>query len=678
MLKQSILSGVVALGLSACAGVQLQAADAPSVKPDLRAQATAPDITPAPILGPGDRQPSGRDLGTRSAVVAPNAAAATAHPLATQTALDVMKRGGTAMDAAIAANAMLGLVEPTGNGIGGDLYAIVWDPMSRQLYGYNGSGRSPMGATLEDMQAKADAFMDGEEIPPFGAAPVTVPGTVEAWGALHERFGRLPFNTLMEPTIRYARDGAPIPEVIAYYWQFGPRRFGPAHESGMLEEYDNAKKTYFSPAPVEGSLFRNPDLADTLERIAYAGPDDFYTGEIAQTMGDYFERIGGYLRFEDFAAHDGEWVDPICVEYRELVQLCELGPNTQGVAALQMLQMLERFDLRAMGYGSADSLMAQIEAKRLAFADRARGYADPAFSNIDPRVFVDPSYGRAQGARIDITSAAAAEQIEQNAIIAKPDGTVIYEREDGVVRLVPGEGSGASELLLDLNQELRAADTRLQDGDTTYLTVTDKDGMMVSLIQSNYRGMGSGLVADGLGFMFQDRGQLFSLDPDHPNVFEPGKRPFHTIIPAFAFKKDLPGCQVRAVAPEVACPYEPWLSFGLMGGGMQPQGHVQIILNLIDFEMGLQEAGDAARWEHRGGCEPTDDLNGDACEADMGVVHLESGIPVEARLELERRGHTVECCRANGGGYQAIMRDFESGAWIAATEMRKDGNADGY
>ncbi len=637
MLKHSILAGTLALGLSACVSITTQSVEAPSVKPDMRALATTPVIDPEPILGPGDRQPSGRTLGTRSAVVAPNAAAATAHPLATQTALDVMKRGGSAMDAAIAANAMLGLVEPTGNGIGGDLFAIVWDPQSRQLYGYNGSGRSPMGATLEDMQAKADQFMDGEEIPPFGAAPVTVPGTVEAWGALHERFGRLSFDSLMQPTIEYARNGAPIPEVIAYYWQFGPRRFGPAHESGMLEEYDNARKTYFSPTPVEGSLFRNPDLADTLERIGQAGPDDFYTGEIAQTMGAYFERIDGYLRYEDFAAHDGEWVEPICVEYREEVKLCELGPNTQGVAALQMLQMLERFDLREMGYGSADSLMAQVEAKRLAFADRAAGYADPAFSGIDPKVFVRPGYNAERGEQIDLAQA-----------MAPP---------------APGYAG---------------ADAKLEDGDTTYLTVTDKDGMMVSLIQSNYRGMGSGLVADGLGFMFQDRGQLFSLDPAHPNVFEPGKRPFHTIIPAFAFKKDMPGCQVRAVAPEVACPYEPWLSFGLMGGGMQPQGHVQVILNLIDFDMGLQEAGDAARWEHRGGCEPTDDLNGDACEDDMGVVHLESGIPVEARLELERRGHTVECCRANGGGYQAIMRDFETGAWIAATEMRKDGNADGY
>ncbi|WP_291077151.1 gamma-glutamyltransferase family protein [Hyphomonas sp.] len=601
----------------------------------VRIEVRKPDEASQP--GPGDRMPAGRPLGTRSSVVAPNGAAATAHPLATQTALDVLKAGGSAVDAAIAANAMLGLVEPTGNGIGGDLFAIVWDPETQQLYGYNGSGRSPMGATLNDMQAKADEFMQGEEIPPFGAAPVTVPGTVDGWYALHDKFGKQPMNMNLEPAIQYARNGAPIPEVIAYYWGRNATRLQEAADSGMLEEFDNAKATYFSPAPKEGSLFRNPDLADTLERIAYKGRDEFYSGETAHIMGDYFERIGGFLTYEDFAAHTGEWVEPICVTYRGDYKVCELPPNTQGIAALQMLQMLERFDLRGMGFGSADSIMAQVEAKRLAFADRAAGYADPETSGIDPAIFVRPGYNAERADTIDLGQA-----------MAPP---------------APGFAD---------------ADAKLNDGDTTYLTVTDKDGMMVSLIQSNYRGMGTGLVADGLGFMFQDRGQLFSLDPDHPNVFEPAKRPFHTIIPAFAFKKDMPGCQVRAEPIEQACRFEPWLSFGLMGGGMQPQGHVQIILNLVDFDMGLQEAGDAARWEHVGGCEPTDDLNGDACETDMGVVHLESGIPPETRAELEARGHTVECCKANAGGYQAIMRDFESGAWIAATEMRKDGSADGY
>tara|TARA_R110000764_G_scaffold41935_3_gene94340 strand:- start:370 stop:2286 length:1917 start_codon:yes stop_codon:yes gene_type:complete len=620
------------------------------------ALAPAPlDNAPAPFdaaakAGPGDRMPTGRDMGVRSAVVAPHAAAATAHPLATQTALDVMKAGGNAMDAAIAANAMLGLVEPTGNGIGGDLFAIVWDPQTKQLYGYNGSGRSAMGATLADMQAKADTYMDGKEIPPFGSAPVTVPGTVDAWYALHEKFGNRPMLANLEPAIRYARAGAPIPEVISFYWSFGPKRFEPAFESGMLEEYDNAKKTYFSPMPSEGSLFKNPDLANTLERIGQKGRDEYYKGETARTMDAYFKRIGGALRYEDFAAHTGEFVEPVCVTYRSDYRVCELPPNTQGIAALQMLQMLEKFDLRSMGFGSPDSIMAQVEAKRLAFADRARYFADPKFSRIDEQAFVKPARAARQAAHIQLNRA---------------------------MTTVPVVSFGDVEASLT-STEAAAADAKLKDGDTTYLTVTDSDGMMVSLIQSNYRGMGSGLVADGLGFMFQDRGQLFSLDPAHPNVFAPGKRPFHTIIPAFAFKKDMPGCQVRAVPIAQACPFEPWLSFGLMGGGMQPQGHVQVILNLVDFDMGLQEAGDAARWEHTGGCEPTNTLNGDPCETDKGVVHLESGIPPATRAELERRGHTVECCSANAGGYQAIMRDFNSGAWIAATEMRKDGVADGY
>ncbi len=644
-------ASLAALGLlSGCAALGIDVNGDFDFGPDQVTEAViVQEVQTVTPPGPGDRMPSGRDIGVRSAVVAPSAAAATAHPLATQTALDVMKAGGSAMDAAIAANAILGLIEPTANGIGGDLFAIVWDPETQQLYGYNGSGRSPMGATLADMQAKADLYMDGEEIPPFGSAPVTVPGTVDAWFALHERFGRRPMAANLSPAIHYAREGGPIPEVIAFYWGFGPSRFGPAHDSGMLEEYANAKATYFSPTPVEGSLFRNPDLADTLERIGANGRDEFYSGDTARAMDGYFERIGGGPRAEDFAAHTGEWVEPLCVEYRGEVKLCELPPNTQGVAALQMLQMLEGFDLRGMGFGSPDSIMAQVEAKRLAFADRAASYVDPAYSGIDPSVFIEPEY-----------AAARASEIELDTVLTQPG----YARR--ISSLPHPQG------------DLDNADMRLKDGDTTYLTVTDKDGMMVSLIQSNYRGMGSGLVADGLGFMFQDRGQLFSLDPAHPNVFEPGKRPFHTIIPAFAFKKDMPGCQVRAIAPELACPYVPWLSFGLMGGGMQPQGHVQIILNLVDFDMGLQEAGDAARWEHRGGCEPTDNLEGDPCESDIGTVRLESGIPPETRAELERRGHTVICCNANGGGYQAIMRDFDSGAWIAATEMRKDGAADGY
>ncbi|MEO0817168.1 MAG: gamma-glutamyltransferase family protein [Pseudomonadota bacterium] len=639
-----------------------------------------PPVAPATIVsveaaapvepGIGDRLNTGRKFGTRSAVVAPNAAAATAHPLATQVALDIMKRGGSAMDAAIAANAMLGLVEPTGNGIGGDLFAIVWDPRTQKLYGYNGSGRSPIGATLEDMQAAADAHMEGEEIPPFGAAPVSVPGTVEAWGVLHERFGRMPLNYVLEPTIDYARGGAPIPEVIAYYWGRNETRLREASESGMLEEFANAEATFFSPAPVEGALFTNPDLADTLERIAEFGPGDFYTGQIARTMDAYFERIGGFLTYEDFAAHEGEWVEPFCADYRE-ARVCQLGPNTQGVAALQMLQMLEGFPMREFGFGSADSVMAQVEAKRLAFADRASGYADPAFSGKDPARFISNGYNQRRARFIDLQQAMSGETVVTS--IGETLDVMINEALDGIESEYPvmvdiirrgRSGEDVSKELEAYNARRAEADAKLHDGDTTYLSVADSNGMMVSLIQSNYRGMGSGLVADGLGFMFQDRGQLFSLDPAHPNVFEPGKRPFHTIIPGFAFK-DVDGA------------HQPWLSFGLMGGGMQPQGHVQVILNLIDYDMGLQEAGDAARWEHVGGCEPTDDLEGDDCEADMGEVRLESGLAGIAAA-LESRGHEVRCCGPNFGGYQAVMRDFESGAWIAATEMRKDGAAGGY
>ena len=639
-MRTLITGGLGALMLSACALFDTPAPDMPAVGIPLDREAApmpGPIEVSAPKPGPGGRMPSGRELGVRSAVVAPNGAAATAHPLATQTAIDVLKAGGSAVDAAIAANAMLGLVEPTANGIGGDLFAIVWDPKTQKLYGYNGSGRSPMDATLADMQAIADKYMDGKEIPPHGSAPVTVPGTVDAWYALHGKFGKRPMADNLKPAIDYARNGAPIPEVIAYYWGRSAAAFPKSAESGMLEEFENARKTYFDPPPREGTLFRNPDLANTLETIGKKGRDEFYKGVMAKNMAAYFGRIGGFLDYDDFNAHKGEWTEPYCVTYREDYKVCELGPNTQGIAALQMLQMLEGFDLRAMGFGSADSLMAQVEAKRLAFADRAAGYADPEFATGDPAAFIAPGYNAGRAEAIDLAAA------------------------------MPPPAPG-----------LAAADIKLKQGDTTYLTVTDKDGMMVSLIQSNYRGMGSGLVADGMGFMFQDRGQLFSLDPNHPNVWAPGKRPFHTIIPAFAFRKDMPGCQVRAVPIEQACPFEPWLSFGLMGGGMQPQGHVQIILNLVDYDMGLQEAGDAARWEHLGGCEPTNDLAGDPCEEDMGVVQIEGGIPASTKAELEARGHKVEYIRANAGGYQAIMRDFETGAWIAATEMRKDGSADGY
>jgi gamma-glutamyltranspeptidase/glutathione hydrolase len=568
-----------------------------------------------PNFGRGERV-SGETFATRSPVIAPHGAAATAHPLATQTALDVLRAGGSAVDAAIAANAMLGLVEPTANGIGGDIFVIVWDPRTQRLYGYNGSGRSPRGLSLAALRREARRRGDPDHVPSFGAAPVSVPGTVDGWFALHERFGRTPMADLLAPAIRYAREGAPIPQTIAMYWASNKRRLDAEFAAGRLQEYDNARQTYFCQEncgpnrrmPDGRGLFANPDLANTLELIGREGRDAYYRGPIARTIDSYMRRIGGWLRYEDLAAHQGEWVDPVCAPYRG-VEVCEIPPNSQGVAALQTLRILEGFDLRTMGFLSADSLHAQIEATRLAFADRAQFYGDPAFTHFDVRRLLTDDYTAQRRAMI---------------------------RNDRAMAPPP-------------HAELRI------DGDTTYLTTADANGMMVSLIQSNYRGMGSGLAPDGLGFMLQDRGELFSLQSGHPNQYMPGRRPFQTIIPAFALKDG-----------------QPWLAFGVMGGDMQPQGHVQIIVNLIDYDMDLQAAGDAARYRFYGGVEPTGD------EPDgVGFVAMENGVPAEVRAELERRGHRIRPADGSFGGYQAIMRNA-NGVYEAATEMRKDGVAGGY
>jgi gamma-glutamyltranspeptidase/glutathione hydrolase len=594
--------------------------------------ASAQDAPPRdPNFGRGERV-SGQTFATRSPVIARHGAAATAHPLATQTAIDVLRNGGTAIDAAIAANAMLGLVEPTGNGIGGDIFVIVWDPRTQRLYGYNGSGRTPRGMSLAEMRREARRRGNPNAVPSFGAASVSVPGTVDGWFALHERFGRTPMAELLAPTIRYAREGAPIPQTIAMYWANNERRLEAEFAAGRLQEIDNARRTYFRDCedisangydrqgrpvylqqcerrlPDGHSLFANPDLANTLEQIATGGRDAYYRGPIARTIDAYMRRIGGWLRYSDLAAHQGEWVDPICADYRD-VEVCELPPNSQGVVALQTLRILEAYNLREMGFLSADSLHTQIEATRLAFADRAQFYGDPAFTGFDTRRLLTYEYTAQRRAMIS----------NERAMPPPP------------------------------HAELRI------DGDTTYLTTADSDGMMVSLIQSNYRGMGSGLVPDRLGFMLQDRAELFSLESGHPNVYAPGRRPFQTIIPAFALRNG-----------------QPWLAFGVMGGDMQPQGHVQIIVNLVDYDMDLQAAGDAARYRFYGGAEPTGD------EPDgVGFVAMENGVPPSVRAELERRGHRIRPADGSFGGYQAIMRN-ENGLYEVATEMRKDGSAGGY
>ncbi len=569
---------------------------------------------PAPPIGAGVR-PVGQEW-SRSPGYASNGMAATAQPLASQIAIDILKKGGTAVDAAIAANAALGLMEPTGNGIGGDLFAIVWDPKSAKLYGINGSGRAPVGRSLEETRAQSAAIMgEGKGIPPFGHLPVSVPGAVDAWFELHSRFGKLPIKTILAPAIDYAETGFPVSPVIAEYFARNLKRF--EDNQAMIGEFANARATYFAKgAPKAGEIFKNPDLAHTYRLIAKGGSDAFYRGPIAEMMDGYMKRIGGALRYRDFAEHASEWVDPGCVDYRGH-SVCELPPNGQGFAALEMLNILKNADLKKWPRGSAEVIHLIVEAKRLAFEDLAKFYADPAFQPAPVEWLLSEEYGKERFALIDMRRAARA----------------------------PAPGTPPAGILEHAS-------------DTTYLTVADKVGMMVSLIQSNYRGMGSGLVPDGLGFMLQDRGELFSLNPDHPNAYHPGKRPFQTIIPAFVLKDG-----------------KPWLSFGVMGGGMQPQGHVQILVNLIDYGMNLQEAGDAARVHHDGGRQPTGvDLDA------MGTLDVEPGIPAETVARLKSMGHKVRVLEDGTafGGYQAIMRDPATGVYAGATEMRKDGAAIGY
>ncbi|AKC86243.1 gamma-glutamyltransferase [Pseudoxanthomonas suwonensis] len=559
-----------------------------------------------PAAVPAADRITGELFATRSEVIAPHAMAATSHPLATQIALDVMRQGGSAMDAAIAANAALGLMEPTGNGIGGDLFAIVWDPRTKRLYGYNGSGRSPQSLTLDEFRRRGLA-----EIPPTGPLPVSVPGAVDGWFALHDRFGRLPMADNLAPTIRYAREGHPVHEVIAYYW---------ARSVPRLSQYPGFKEqfTIDGRAPRKGEMWKNPTLADTLQKIAESGRDAFYKGEVARTMDAYFKANGGFLSYEDLAAHQGEWVEPVSTNYRGY-DVWELPPNSQGIAALQMLNVLEGYDFSKIPFGSPEHVHLFVEAKKLAFADRARFYADPAFQPAPVARLVSKEYAA------------------QRRQLISPD-RALREVQPGTPR-------------------------QLEEGDTIYLTTADADGMMVSLIQSNYRGMGSGMAPPGLGFILQDRAEMFVLagcdaEPRHPNCYAPGKRPFQTIIPAFITKDG-----------------KPWVSFGVMGGAMQPQGHVQIVMNLVDFGMNLQEAGDAPRIQHEGSTEPTGQ---NTAMSDGGEVNLETGFPHETVRALMRKGHRIVSADGPFGGYQAILRDPDSGVYFGASESRKDGHAAGY
>jgi gamma-glutamyltranspeptidase/glutathione hydrolase len=546
---------------------------------------------------------TGRSFATRSEVIAQHGIAATAQPLATQVAIDILKKGGSAVDAAIAANAALGLMEPISCGVGGDLFAIVWDAQTQKLYGINGSGRSPKGLSYDQMKAELEK-LGTKTIPKFGVLPINVPGTVDAWFELHNRFGKLPMNEDLAPAIQYAEEGFPVTEVIAYYW--GRNVAILAKQPGaILQTY-----TVDGKPPEKGQIFRNPDLAHTYRLLAEKGRDAFYNGEIAEKIDHFFRANGGYLRKEDFASHHSEWVNPISTNYRGY-EVYELPPNTQGITTLEMLNILEGFDLKSMGFASPDELHVMIEVKKLAFEDRARSYGDPAFVNPPVDKLISKEYAADRRKLIDMQHAA---------------------------------------------KRYEAGTEKLAHGDTTYFCVSDNEGNMISIIQSNYRGMGSGIVVPGLGFGFQDRGELFSMESGHPNVYAPGKRPFHTIIPGFVMKDG-----------------KPWLAFGVMGGDMQPQGHVQVLTNLIDFGMNLQEAGDAARWHHEGSSEPTGESM-----TDGGYVDLESGIPYGSARELMHRGHRVRFDLGGYGGYQAIMRDPQTGVYYGASESRKDGAAEGY
>ncbi len=561
-------------------------------------------ITAAPLVQAFDRI-TGKDFASRSEVIATEAMAATSHPLATQIALDIMKQGGNAIDAAIAANAALGLMEPTGNGIGGDLYAMIWDAKTGKLYGLNASGRSPLGLSYDTLKAELEK-LGRSDLPPHGMLPISVPGTIDGWFEMHKKFGKLPMPQLLQPTIDYAEKGFPVTELIAYYWDRSVPVLSP--QPGDFK----GSFTINGKAPAKGEIFKNPGLAYTLRTVAKDGRDAFYRGEITRKIDKFMTENGGYLRFADFANHRSDWVEPVGVDYKGYT-LWELPPNGQGIAALQMLQILKNFDLAALGFNSPESIHLMVEAKKLAFEDRAKFYADLDFYKTPISKLISEEYGRER-----------AKLIGQRAA-----------------------------------QRVDAGNPHLYEGDTIYMTTADKDGNMVSLIQSNYRGMGSGVVVPGLGFVFQDRGQLFSMDKNHANVYEPGKRAFNTIIPAFVTKDG-----------------KPLISYGVMGGAMQPQGHVQILVNMVDFGMNLQEAGDAARWQHLGSTEPTDGQ--DAYLKNGGYIEVERGIPFETVRELQKRGHDVRYGLGGYGGYQAIMKDHVNGVWIGASESRKDGQAAGY
>jgi gamma-glutamyltranspeptidase/glutathione hydrolase len=530
----------------------------------------------------------------RSTVVARHGMVCTSQPLASMAGIDILQAGGSAVDAAIAANAVLGLVEPMSCGLGGDLFAIIWSEKDRKLFGLNASGRSPYEWNLQ--QARE---MGLKEIPANSPLSWSVPGCVSGWAALHERFGRLSFSRLMEPVIEHAREGFPVSPIIAQSWSFGS-----LDTPGLRSTYlPDGKPMHY------GTIFRNTQLADVFELLSREGPAAFYQGQPAERIVKFSQTNGGRFSLRDFRDHKADWVEPVSTSYRGY-DVWELPPNGQGIAVLQMLNLLEHFDIRSMQPNSVEHLHLFIEAKKLAFEDRAVYYADMDFAKVPLQQLISKEYAAERAKLIDLKRAAQDVQ--------------------------PGRLKGSS--------------------DTIYMTTADKDGNMVSLIQSNYFGWGSGYVPDGLGFCLQNRGQLFALDPNHLNRLEPHKHPFHTIIPAFVTRAG-----------------QPVFSFGVMGGDFQPQGQTQVLTNLIDFGMSPQQAGEQPRIEHTESSTPTGSKM-----VGGGSVGFERGISDDVKLKLAYMGHRVRPNLGAFGGYQGIWRQDDPLRYFGGSDPRKDGCAVGY
>ncbi len=561
--------------------------------------AQVPDTRPRP----GDR-PAGNPHSTRSVVYGPNGMIATSQPLASAAGLKVLQDGGNAIDAAVTAAAVLAVVEPSMTGIGGDLFAILYDAKTRTLRGLNASGRSGYAAT-----PAVFAVRNLTRVPNSGVLSVTVPGVVEGWSELLSKYGTIPMAKAVAPAVEYARKGYPVSEIISGQWRNSERKLAA----------DSVTARTFLPggqAPRPGDVFTNPNLAATLQQIAAGGRDAFYKGPIARAIVADMRQRDGLLDERDFAEHKADWIEPISTSYRGY-DVYELPPNTQGPTVLEMLNILEGFDVRAMGYGSPTYLHALVEAKRIAFADRAAYIGDPASVPAAVlKTLVSKEYAASRRREIDPMRAAEGYKA----------GTI-----DGIR---PSAGAEA-----EADQNL----TGLDRGDTIYMTAADGKGNVVSLIQSLFSDFGSGIVAGETGILLHNRGSLFNLTPG-PNQVAPHKRPLHTLIPAFIMKDG-----------------KPWVSFGVMGGDHQAQGHTQVVVNLVDFGMNIQEAGEAARINHGN--------NG---------VQLESGFGEAARAGLTERGHTVTVGAGSFGGFQGIMVDPRTGVLMGGSDPRKDGLAIGW